>query len=304
MRNKVEQIIGRTPLVKLQRVSDAAMADIWVKIEAQNPAGSVKDRPALYMLNAAEEAGLLTPGGTIIEPTSGNTGVALSMLAAARGYRMILVMPETMSVERRKLAQAYGAEIILTPGGEGMQGAVDKAKELVAQHGYFMPDQFSNENNVQSHYETTGVEILHDLNNSVDAFVAGVGTGGTISGVGRRLKENNSATLIVAVEPESSPIISGGTVGSHKIQGIGANFIPRILDRSVIDQVITVKDEDAFVTSQKLASQEGVLCGISAGANVFAALQVAKKLGPGKTVVTVAPDTGERYLSTALFGGE
>lgn len=304
MRNKVEQIIGRTPLVKLQRVSDAAMADIWVKIEAQNPAGSVKDRPALYMLNAAEEAGLLTPGGTIIEPTSGNTGVALSMLAAARGYRMILVMPETMSVERRKLAQAYGAEIILTPGGEGMQGAVDKAKELVAQHGYFMPDQFSNENNVQSHYETTGVEILHDLNNSVDAFVAGVGTGGTISGVGRRLKENNSATLIVAVEPESSPIISGSSVGSHKIQGIGANFIPRILDRSVIDQVITVKDEDAFVTSQKLASQEGVLCGISAGANVFAALQVAKKLGPGKTVVTVAPDTGERYLSTALFGGE
>lgn len=304
MRNKVEQIIGRTPLVKLQRVADAAMADIWVKIEAQNPAGSVKDRPALYMLNAAEEAGLLTPGGTIIEPTSGNTGVALSMLAAARGYRMILVMPETMSVERRKLAQAYGAEIILTPGGEGMQGAVDKAKELVAQHGYFMPDQFSNENNVQSHYETTGVEILHDLNNSVDAFVAGVGTGGTISGVGRRLKENNSATLIVAVEPESSPIISGGTVGSHKIQGIGANFIPRILDRSVIDQVITVKDEDAFVTSKKLASQEGVLCGISAGANVFAALQVAKKLGPGKTVVTVAPDTGERYLSTALFGGE
>lgn len=301
---KIEQIIGNTPLVKLHRLVNPALADVWVKLEAQNPAGSVKDRPALYMLNAAEEAGLLPQGGTIIEPTSGNTGVALAMLAAARGYQMILVMPETMSVERRKLAQAYGAEILLTPGAKGMQGAVDEAKKLVAQYGYFMPDQFANQNNVKAHYETTGMEILRDLDKSIDAFVAGIGTGGTISGVGRRLKEKNSATLIVAVEPEKSPLLSGGSAGSHGIQGIGANFIPSILDRSLIDQVIMVKDEDAFVTSRDLASQEGVLCGISAGANIFAALQVARRLGPGKTVVTLAPDTGERYLSTALFSGE
>ncbi|NMB02084.1 MAG: cysteine synthase A [Firmicutes bacterium] len=301
---KIEQIIGTTPLVKLRRLVNPDMAEVWVKLESHNPAGSVKDRPALYMLNAAEEAGLLPPGGTIIESTSGNTGVALAMLAAARGYRMILVMPETMSVERRKLAQAYGAEIILTPGAAGMQGAVDKARELVAQHGYFMPDQFANQNNVRAHYETTGVEILRDLDKSPDALVAGVGTGGTISGAGRRLKENNSSTLIVAVEPENSPLLSGGNAGSHKIQGLGANFIPPILDRSIIDQVITVKDEDAFATAQKLASQEGILCGISAGANVFAALQLAQKLGTSKTVVTIVPDTGERYLSTPLYSGE
>lgn len=301
---KIEQLIGTTPLVKLQRVVNSNQAEVWVKLEAQNPAGSVKDRPALYMLNAAEEAGLLPEGGTIIEPTSGNTGVALAMLAAARGYRMILVMPETMSIERRKLAQAYGAEIILTPGAKGMQGAVDEAKKLVAQHGYFMPDQFANQNNVKAHYETTGVEILRDLDKPIDAFVVGVGTGGTISGAGRRLKEKNSAIQIVAVEPEKSALLSGGSAGSHGIQGLGANFIPPILDRSLIDQVIKVKDEDALVTSQNLASQEGVLCGISAGANIFAALQVAEKLGPGKIVVTVAPDTGERYLSTALFSGE
>lgn len=301
---KIEQLIGTTPLVKLQRVVNSNQAEVWVKLEAQNPAGSVKDRPALYMLNAAEEAGLLPEGGTIIEPTSGNTGVALAMLAAARGYRMILVMPETMSIERRKLAQAYGAEIILTPGAKGMQGAVDEAKKLVAQHGYFMPDQFANQNNVKAHYETTGVEILRDLDKPIDAFVVGVGTGGTISGAGRRLKEKNSAIQIVAVEPEKSALLSGGSAGSHGIQGLGANFIPPILDRSLIDQVIKVKDEDALVTSQNLASQEGVLCGISAGANIFAALQVARRLGPGKTVVTLAPDTGERYLSTALFSGE
>lgn len=302
--NRIDTMIGNTPLVKLNRLVNSTMAEVWVKLESQNPAGSVKDRPALYMLNAAEEAGLLQEGGTIIEATSGNTGIALAMLAAARGYRMILVMPETMSIERRKLAQAYGAEIVLTPGTAGMQGAVNLANTLVAEHGYFMPNQFVNQSNVTAHYETTGVEILRDLAEPIAAFVAGVGTGGTISGVGRRLKEKDSATLIVAVEPGKSPLLSGGTASGHGIQGIGANFIPPILDRSVIDQVITVQDQDALETSRKMAIREGILCGISAGANVYASLQVAHKLGPGKTIVTIAPDTGERYLSTVLFSGE
>lgn len=302
--HRIENTIGNTPLVRLRRLVEPGMAEVWVKLESHNPAGSVKDRPALFMLEAAEASGLLREGGTIIEPTSGNTGLALAMLAAAKGYRMILVMPETMSLERRRLAQAYGAEIVLVPGSEGMEGAVALAQAEVARHGYFMPNQFTNSDNVEAHYQTTGVEILQALARPITAFVAGVGTGGTISGVGRRLKEKNKGTLVVAVEPAKSPLLSGGKARSHGIQGIGANFIPAILDRSVIDRVIQVDDEEALKASRQLAKEEGILGGMSTGANLYGALKFARELGPEKLVVTVLPDTGERYLSTALFSGE
>lgn len=302
--NSIHETIGKTPLVKLNYMIDEDMADVYVKVESFNPAGSVKDRPALYMIKDAEEKGLLIEKGTIIEPTSGNTGIALSMIGASKGYKVIIVMPDTMSIERRKLMKAYGAELILTEGKYGMQGAVDKAKEIAEKYGYFMPNQFENPANVKAHYETTAVEILDALGKDIDAFVAGVGTGGTVTGVGRRLKEVNSNALVVAVEPSKSPIISGGKPSSHKIQGIGANFIPKILDRNILDEVITVEDEDALKQSRRIGSKEGISCGISSGANIHAALIIAERLGKGKKVVTVLPDTGERYLSTALFNDE
>lgn len=302
--NNIYKTIGRTPLVKLNNMITEDMADIWVKVEFFNPGGSVKDRPALYMIKDAEDKGILKKGSTIIEPTSGNTGIALAMIGAAKGYKVIIVMPDTMSIERRKLMEAYGAELILTEGKYGMAGSVELAKELANKEGYFMPDQFGNMNNVKAHYETTGVEILEDIKGEVDAFVAGVGTGGTITGVGKRLKENNPNTLIVAVEPSKSPILSGGNPSGHGIQGIGANFIPVILDRNIIDEIIKVDDENAFVKAREIGVEEGILCGISSGANIYAAIALAKRLGKGKKVVTVLPDTGERYLSTVLFNGE
>lgn len=302
--NNIHETIGKTPVVKLNNIVDDNMAEVYVKVESFNPGGSIKDRPVLYMIKDAEEKGLLKSGGTIIEPTSGNTGIAISMIGVSKGYKVIIVMPESMSLERRKIMKSYGAELILTDGKLGMQGAVDKAKELAEKNGYFMPNQFENPANVKAHYETTSVEILDSIEGNIDAFVAGVGTGGTISGVGKRLKEVNPETLIYAVEPSKAPLLSQGKAGSHGIQGIGANFIPAILNRKLLDEVITVDDEDALETSRKLGAKEGIFCGISAGANVYAALKVAKKLGAGKKVVTVLPDTGERYLTTALFREE
>nr|WP_317845496.1 cysteine synthase A [Schnuerera sp. xch1] len=302
--NNIYETIGRTPLVKLNNITTEDMADIYVKIESFNPGGSVKDRAALYMIKDAEEKGVLKEDSTIIEPTSGNTGIALAMIGASKGYKVIIVMPDSMSIERRKLMKAYGADLILTEGKLGMQGAVDKAKELADKNGYFMPGQFDNLSNVKAHYETTAVEILEDMNKNVDAFVAGVGTGGTISGIGKKLKEVNPNTLIVAVEPSKSPIISGGQPGSHGIQGIGANFIPSILDRDIIDEIIKMEDEDALSQARIVGDKEGIFCGISSGSNIKAAMMIAKRLGKGKKVVTVLPDTGERYLSTALFNKE
>lgn len=302
--NSIYQIIGRTPLLKLNNMIEDNIADIFAKVEFFNPGGSIKDRPALYMIKDAERKGILKKGGTIIEPTSGNTGIALAMIGAAKGYKVIIVMPNTMSMERRKLMKAYGAELILTEGKYGMAGSVELAKELASKEGYFMPDQFGNINNAIAHYETTGVEILEDIKGEVDAFVAGVGTGGTITGVGKRLKEANPNTLVVAVEPSKSPILSGETPSSHGIQGIGANFIPEILDINMLDEIIKVEDEDAFLQARRIGEKEGILCGISSGANIHAAMIIAKRLGKGKKIVTVLPDTGERYLSTVLFNGE
>lgn len=300
---KIHKTIGKTPLVEIYREEETNGASIWAKIEAFNPGGSVKDRPALYMIEDAEKKGLLEKGGTIIEPTSGNTGIAMAMIGVAKGYKVVIVMPETMSIERRKLMEAYGAKIILTKGEEGMAGSVKLAKKLAKENGYFMPDQFSNLSNVKAHYETTGPEILEATQGEIDAFVVGVGTGGTITGAGRRLKEANSSLQIFAVEPEKSPLLSGGVAGPHGIQGIGANFIPSILDRELINRVIKIKDEEALVEAKNLGRNKGILCGISSGANMAAALKLAKKLGKDKTIVTVLPDTGERYLSTDLFNG-
>jgi cysteine synthase A len=302
--NSIYETIGGTPLIRINSQSEDNRAEIFAKIESFNPAGSIKDRPALYMIKEAEDRGILKKGGTIIEPTSGNTGIALAMIGAAKGYEVIIVMPDTMSIERRKLMEGYGAEVILTEGKYGMAGSVELANKLAKENGYFMPDQFGNMSNVKAHYETTGVEILKDTKGKVDAFVAGVGTGGTITGVGRRLKEVNPDTLIVAVEPKKSPLLSGGKAGPHGLQGIGANFIPSILDKDIIDEIIQVDEEDAYLQAKKLGKYDGILCGISSGANVFAAIKIAEKLGKGKTIVTVLPDTGERYLSTDLFNGE
>lgn len=306
--NSVTELIGDTPLVRLNRLVPEDSAEIYVKLEYQNPGASVKDRIAISMVEVAEQEGKLKPGDTIVEPTSGNTGIGLAMVAAAKGYKAILVMPETMSLERRNLLRAYGAEIVLTPGSEGMNGAVRKAEELVAENpSYFMPQQFKNQANVKIHRETTGpeiVEAINSLDGKLDAFIAGIGTGGTISGAGEVLKQSFPDVKIYAVEPSASPILSGGKPGPHKIQGIGANFVPDILNREIYDGVLTVENDEAFETARRAAKEEGILCGISSGAAIFAALKVAKELGKGKRVVAIIPSNGERYLSTPLFNFE
>jgi len=291
--------IGNTPLVQLRTPENSA--NLWGKLESANPGGSVKDRIAKAMIEQAEREGILKPGAVIVEPTSGNTGIGLSLVGAAKGYRIVLTMPDTMSQERRRLLGAFGAELILTPGAQGMRGAIEKAEEIAAELKAFMPQQFCNPANPKIHQETTGPEILRALDNQVDAFVAGVGTGGTITGVGRALKGQNPEVLIVAVEPSDSPVLSGGEPGPHKIQGIGAGFVPDILDTKIYQEIITVTNEDAIRTARDLAREQGVFVGISAGANVFAAQQVAARLGAGKNVVTILCDTGERYLSTNIF---
>lgn len=294
--------IGNTPLVKIKILAEKGSADIYVKMESNNPGGSVKDRICLAMIEAAERDGCLKPGTTVIEPTSGNTGIGLSMVCAVRGYKLILTMPDTMTIERRRLLAAYGAELILTPGAQGMRGAVQKAEELAAKHGYLMPQQFKNPANPEVHRNTTGPEIIAALEGlSIDGFVAGVGTGGTITGVGEVLRKHNPMIHIAAVEPADSPILSGGEPGPHKIQGIGAGFVPDVLNTSIYNEVIRVSNTDAFDAARNLARKEGLLVGISAGANFFGALQVARKLGEGKNVVTIMCDTGERYLSTGIF---
>ncbi|WP_424768652.1 cysteine synthase A [Paenibacillus sp. sgz302251] len=304
----VLDLIGDTPLVRLNRLVPEGSAEVYVKLEYQNPGASVKDRIAISMIEVAEQEGRIKPGDTIIEPTSGNTGIGLALVAAAKGYKAILVMPETMSLERRNLLRAYGAELVLTPGSEGMNGAVRKAEELAAENpSYFLPQQFKNQANVKVHRETTGpeiVEAINSLDGKLDAFVAGIGTGGTISGAGEVLKKNFDGIKIYAVEPAASPILSGGKPGPHKIQGIGANFVPDILNRDVYDGVITIENDDAFEYARRAAKEEGILCGISSGAAIYAALQVAKELGAGKRVVAVVPSNGERYLSTPLFNFE
>ncbi len=288
--------------MRLNRVVGAQDAEVWAKVETFNPGGSVKDRICLAMIERAEREGRLKPGGTIVEPTSGNTGIGLAMIAAVKGYRLILTMPDTMSEERRSLLAGYGAQVILTPDSRGMHAAIAKAHELVQEHpDYFMPQQFSNPANPQIHYETTGPELVRQLPR-IDAFVAGVGTGGTITGVGHYLRERfKDDVLIVAVEPENSPVLSGGEPGFHKIQGIGAGFIPEILDQKIYDEVMTVSDEEAAIWARRLAREEGLLMGISAGANCCAAVRIARRLGPGKVVATVFCDSGERYLTTDLF---
>jgi len=301
--NTIAETVGSTPLVRLNRIKGGLKEDILIKLESFNPLHSVKDRIAVSMIYEAEKSGRLKPGMTIVEPTSGNTGIGLAFVGVSKGYKVVLTMPETMSIERRKLLEAFGVELILTPGSKGMKGAIEKAEDLLKENGdCFMPQQFKNPANPQVHYETTAVEIWNDTEGEFDAFVAGVGTGGTLTGVGRYLKEKGSKAYIVAVEPSDSPVLSGGKPGPHKIQGIGAGFVPDVLDRTIYDEVIKVKNEEAFETSRKLARLEGILAGISAGANVFASLKLLEReMFRGKTIVTICPDTGERYLSTALF---
>jgi cysteine synthase len=302
----ITQLIGDTPLVRLNRVVPEDSAEVYVKLEFQNPGASVKDRIAISMINEAD--GIIKPGDTIIEPTSGNTGIGIAMVAAAKGYKAILVMPETMSMERRNLLRAYGAQLVLTPGAEGMKGAIRRAEEIQAENpSYFMPQQFKNQANVKVHRETTGPEIVQaikDHDGQLDGFVSGIGTGGTITGAGGVLREAFPNIHIVAVEPAASPVLSGGKPGPHKIQGIGAGFVPDILNTEVYNEVIQVENEQAFETSRRVAKEEGILGGISTGAAIFAGLQLAKKLGKGKRVVVVVPSNGERYLSTPLYSFE
>ena len=295
--SNIIQLIGNTPLVKLQRLGSERSATVLAKLESRNPGGSVKDRIGQAMIQAAEKAGALKTGGTIVEPTSGNTGIALAMIAAARGYRCILVMPETMSVERRQLLALYGAEIVLTPGSDGMIGAIEKAKTITSETGAFMPQQFENPANPDIHRQTTAQEIWSGTDGQVDAFVCGVGTGGTISGVADVIKNRNPEFQAIAVEPTESPVISGGKHSPHKIQGIGAGFVPKNLDVDLLDGIEQVSTEEAFAVRKRLIQEEGIMAGISSGASVCAALRVAERLGSGKTVVTIIHDTGERYLS-------
>ncbi len=300
--NNILELIGQTPLVKLNRIVGKADADIYLKLEFFNPGGSVKDRIAISMIEEAEKRGELKPGDTILEPTSGNTGIGLAMVAAVKGYRAILVMPETMSNERKNLLRAYGAELVLTPGAEGMGGAIRKAEEIKKENpNFFVPQQFKNPDNVKAHFEGTALEIVEQAQGQIDAFVSGVGTGGTVTGVGRVLKERFPNVHIAAVEPASSPVLSGGEKGPHKIQGIGAGFVPDILDTSVYDEVLQVSDEEAFHWARRVAKEEGILVGISSGAAVAAATRIARRLGEGKKVIAVIPSNGERYLTTALY---
>ena len=293
--------IGQTALVCLTDMGEKSCARVWGKLEAGNPGGSVKDRIALAMIEQAEADNLIHPGDVLVEPTSGNTGIGLSLVCAVKGYRLILTMPDTMSTERRRLLGAYGAELILTPGAQGMRGAIARAEEIRNQQQCFMPMQFSNPANPRIHQQTTGPEILAGLNNRVDAFVAGVGTGGTLTGVGRALRAQNPEVLLIPVEPAASPVLSGGTPGPHRIQGIGAGFVPEILDTGLYREVITITDREAMTMTARLAREQGLFVGISAGANVAAALQIAARLGPEQNVVTILCDTGERYLSTGTF---
>lgn len=298
--NSIADLVGKTPLVKLNRLAGAEDAEVYLKLEYFNPGSSVKDRIALAMIETAEKSGELKEGGTIVEPTSGNTGIGLAMIAAAKGYNSVLVMPDTMSSERRNLLRAYGADLVLTPGAEGMKGAIGKAEELSKENGWYMPQQFNNEANPEIHRLTTGPEIADALDR-VDAFISGIGTGGTITGVGSVLKERFPEVQIVAVEPTDSPVLSGGKPGPHKIQGIGAGFVPQVLNTEIYDEIIQVSNDESYDTARRAAREEGILGGVSSGAAIFAALQVAKKLGKGKKVVAILPSNGERYLSTPLY---
>ncbi|WP_099158876.1 cysteine synthase A [Virgibacillus ndiopensis] len=294
-------LVGQTPIVKLNRAADKDSADVYLKLEFMNPGSSVKDRIAMSMIEAAEEAGILKEGDTIIEPTSGNTGIGLAMISAAKGYKTVIVMPDTMSKERRNLLRAYGAKLVLTPGADGMKGAIKKAEELKEENGYFMPQQFNNEANPEVHARTTGKEIVEQMKDGLDALVSGIGTGGTITGAGNVLKDHFRDIKVYAVEPEDSAILSGGNPGPHKIQGLGAGFVPKVLDTEVYDEVVRVSNDEAFAAARQAAKADGILGGISSGAAIAAAKKVAKKLGKGKTVLAVLPDNGERYLSTPLY---
>ena len=299
--NGVLELVGNTPILKVNNlIKEDNIADLYVKLEKFNPGGSVKDRAALGMIEKAEKEGLLKPGSIIVEPTSGNTGIALAFIGKLKGYKVIIVMPETMSKERRELIKAYGAELVLTEGAKGMKGAIEKALEIGSEEGYFIPQQFENLANPEKHYATTADEIYSDIPD-LDAVIAGVGTGGTIIGVSKNLKKKNVNIKSVAVEPANSPVLSGGNPGGHKIQGIGAGFVPGIYEKEYVDEIVQVKDEDAFKTAKAFAEEEGILIGISAGAALYAAIEVAKKLGKGKKVLAIAPDGGEKYISMGLY---
>lgn len=299
--NGVLELVGNTPILRLRNlVSEEDIADIYVKLEKFNPGGSVKDRAALGMIERAEKEGKLKQGSIIVEPTSGNTGISLALIGGLKGYKVIIVMPETMSKERRDLIKAYGAELVLTEGAKGMKGAIEKALEIGNGEGYFIPQQFENLANPEKHYETTAEEIYKDIP-ELDAFIAGVGTGGTLIGISKKLKKKNPNIKAIAVEPSSSPVLSGGNPGGHKIQGIGAGFVPSIYEKDFVDEIIQVRDEDAFKTAKSFAEKEGVLVGISAGAAIYAAIETARRLGKGKKVLVIAPDGGEKYISMGLF---